>query len=74
MSEEKKNSPDLTSNVKSTTVVVDVLNLTDGTNIFVIRNSQGQPFKVCTTSAEVAQFFSELASYNSPINYQTANE
>lgn len=48
------------ANAHSTTVNVETVCLKDGTSFFVVRNVQGQVFKVCNTVDDLASFFVEL--------------
>lgn len=48
------------ANAHSTIVNVETVVLKDGTCFFVVRNVQGQVFKVCNTVDDLATFFSEL--------------
>ena len=56
-----ENQPEvLKPNVKSVTCVVETNILEDGSVLFIIRNPQGAPWKICKTSEELAQFFDGL--------------
>ena len=60
INDEKKKG--IAPNASSTTVSVETVVLKDGTSFFVIRNLQGQLFKVCSTIDELTTFFVELTN------------
>ena len=64
MAEEKKIQipEELEQNVKVSAAVVECYCTKDGTQFFLIRNTNGQVIRIANTPEEIAMFFSKLAN------------